>query len=98
MILLLLLGLVLIFLGFIILMQQSEHVKDDYWTDKTEKDQATQIDNEATSQFGKKTKIKGGGVVMIGPIPIVFGSDPRTALLLMAIALALMLIWLFAFL
>jgi uncharacterized protein (TIGR00304 family) len=45
---------------------------------------------------GKKTKF--GGVVLIGPIPIIFGTDRRTALLAMVImaivlmALALLLL------
>ncbi len=39
------------------------------------------------------TKIKGGAVIMIGPIPLVVGSDPRTALLLMLLALAMMILW-----
>ena len=34
----------------------------------------------------KKTSIKGGGVVLIGPIPIVFGSNWKIALLLMIVA------------
>lgn len=41
----------------------------------------------------RPTKIKGGAVVMIGPIPLVVGSDPRTALLLMLLALAMMVLW-----
>lgn len=98
MIMQMLLGLVLIFLGFLILMGQNKPEIGDHWTDKTKMDQASQNDNETEVQFEKKTKIKGGGVVMIGPIPIVFGSDPRTALLLMAAALALMLVWIVAFL
>jgi uncharacterized protein (TIGR00304 family) len=36
---------------------------------------------------------KGSAIIMIGPIPIVIGSDPRTTILLMLIALAIMIIW-----
>ncbi|HOK57452.1 MAG TPA: DUF131 domain-containing protein [Methanothrix sp.] len=39
-------------------------------------------------------EIRGGAVVMIGPIPVVIGSDQRTAVILMALAIALMAIWL----
>ena len=35
-------------------------------------------------------EVKGGGVVMIGPIPIIFGSDAKWASV--AIALALILV------
>ena len=43
---------------------------------------------------GKKggVEVKGGGVVMIGPVPIIFGSDMRWASV--AIALAILLIML----
>jgi len=30
---------------------------------------------------------------MIGPIPIVMGSDPRMAALMMALSLAIMILW-----
>ncbi len=38
--------------------------------------------------------VRGGAVVMIGPLPIVIGSDQRVAGSLMILALALMLTWL----
>jgi len=41
----------------------------------------------------KRTGVIGGAVVMIGPIPIVVGSDGRTALLLMLMAIGVMLFW-----
>ncbi|MHC1688930.1 MAG: DUF131 domain-containing protein [Methanothrix sp.] len=45
---------------------------------------------------GRTARIKGGGVIMIGPIPIVFGSDPKTTLAMMIMALAMMVFWLLA--
>jgi uncharacterized protein (TIGR00304 family) len=36
--------------------------------------------------------IKGGGVVLIGPIPIVFGSDAKTAMVLMVLAIILIIV------
>lgn len=40
---------------------------------------------------GKPQKsTKGGAVVLIGPIPIIFGSDPKTALVLVIFALIIM--------
>ena len=45
----------------------------------------------------KKTSIKGGGVVLIGPIPIVFGSNWKTALVMMIIALILIFLFFFVF-
>jgi uncharacterized protein (TIGR00304 family) len=37
--------------------------------------------------------MRGGGVVMLGPLPIVVGSDPKTALLMMVMALTMMILW-----
>ncbi len=37
-------------------------------------------------------RIKGGGVILIGPVPVVFGTDKRYALLLMILAIVLMLL------
>ena len=49
------------------------------------------------SEPAKKSSVKGGGVVLIGPIPIVFGSNWKIALVLMIIAIVLILISFFAF-
>ncbi len=40
----------------------------------------------------KEEKIKGGGVIFIGPVPVVFGSDKRFALIAMILAIVLMLL------
>ena len=37
-----------------------------------------------------ETRVKGGGVIMVGPIPIIFGSDAKWASI--AIILALLLV------
>lgn len=42
---------------------------------------------------GTKEGVKGGGVVMIGPIPIVFGSDWRWASVAIALALVLVVVY-----
>lgn len=36
-------------------------------------------------------KVKGGGIVFIGSVPIIFGSDVKTAVILMILAAALMI-------
>jgi uncharacterized protein (TIGR00304 family) len=45
----------------------------------------------------KKTIIKGGGVVLVGPIPIVFGSNWKIALILMLVAIIIILVSFFLF-
>ena len=45
----------------------------------------------------ERAKVKGGAIVMIGPVPIIMGSDYRSTILMMLIALAIMIIWVLAF-
>lgn len=45
----------------------------------------------------KKTTVKGGGVVFIGPVPIVFGSSWKTALLMMILGFIIMILLYFLF-
>jgi len=37
-------------------------------------------------------RVKGGGVVMIGPIPIIFGSDAKWASVAIALAIVLVVL------
>ena len=39
-----------------------------------------------------RTEVKGGGVVMIGPIPIIFGSDAKWASVAIVLAIVLVLL------
>jgi len=39
-----------------------------------------------------ETKVKGGGVIFIGPIPIIFGSDKRYAIIAILLAIMLMVL------
>jgi uncharacterized protein (TIGR00304 family) len=45
--------------------------------------------------FSKSAKIESGGVVFIGPFPIIFGTSERIVYIVLAITLLLMLIYLF---
>lgn len=45
-----------------------------------------------TSQDEGGTRVKGGGVVMIGPIPIIFGSDAKWASVAIVLAIVLIVI------
>jgi uncharacterized protein (TIGR00304 family) len=39
-----------------------------------------------------ETSVRGGGVIMIGPIPIIFGSDVGAVKIVILLAIALMLL------
>lgn len=41
--------------------------------------------------------IKGGGVVLIGPIPIIFGSDTKMTLVLVVLAIVLIVVFAYLF-
>jgi len=45
-----------------------------------------------SSKPSTESKVRGGGVVMIGPIPLVFGSDMKWASVAIVLALALILV------
>ena len=40
----------------------------------------------------KEITVKGGGVVFIGPVPIIFGTDKRTVVILVLLAIVLTLL------
>ena len=40
----------------------------------------------------KKGKVHGAGVIMIGPIPIIFGTDKKSVKIVLALALALTIV------
>jgi uncharacterized protein (TIGR00304 family) len=42
------------------------------------------------TESGRDSSIKGGGVVLIGPVPIIFGSDTRLTIVLVILAIVLM--------
>ncbi|WP_421078504.1 TIGR00304 family protein [Methanothermococcus sp. Ax23] len=48
------------------------------------------------NEYNEKQDVGFSGVVMIGPIPIVFGNSPSLAILSVLIAIAMM-IWMFLF-
>ncbi|HID19488.1 MAG TPA: DUF131 domain-containing protein [Methanophagales archaeon] len=40
----------------------------------------------------EKPEVRGGGIIMIGPIPIIFGTDAAALRILMILAIVLMVI------
>jgi uncharacterized protein (TIGR00304 family) len=38
------------------------------------------------------SKVKGGGVIMVGPIPIIFGTDQRSSKIVIILAIILMIL------
>jgi uncharacterized protein (TIGR00304 family) len=45
----------------------------------------------ASARGATKGKVKGAGVIMIGPIPIIFGTDKKSVKTVLVMALALVI-------
>jgi uncharacterized protein (TIGR00304 family) len=50
---------------------------------------ATVMSGRSSEEREGEARVRGGGVIMIGPIPIVFGSDARWASVAMVLAIVL---------
>jgi len=46
---------------------------------------------KASARSGGKSEVKGAGVIMIGPIPIIFGTDKKSVKTVLVLALALVI-------
>jgi uncharacterized protein (TIGR00304 family) len=44
----------------------------------------------------RETQVRGGGVIMIGPIPVIFGSDAKWTSIAVVLAIVLIVIVLFS--
>jgi uncharacterized protein (TIGR00304 family) len=62
-----------------------------FWNIIKEKREEPEKDEE-TRRKKKKTKVGGGGVVLIGPIPIIFGTDKKFLIIAVILAVILMII------
>jgi uncharacterized protein (TIGR00304 family) len=87
-----LLAIILMALSFLLLIRPGRNTDKEACMRCERRPKEEQQGEESSAQ------IKGGAVVMIGPIPLVVGSDSRTALLMMLIALAIIGIWALAIL
>lgn len=45
----------------------------------------------------ERSRVEGGAVIVVGPVPIVLGTSQRAAKLLMVLAIALLMISVFAY-
>ena len=53
---------------------------------------ATAMSGERSEEGRRRGEVRGGGVIMIGPIPIIFGSDARWASIAMVLAIVLIVL------
>ncbi len=81
--LLIMIGVVMIMLGLFLMV---------FWmiTRSVQKSSGVNVSPEGKEE--KDERIKGGGVIMIGPVPVVFGTDKKYAILAMTLTIVLMLL------
>jgi uncharacterized protein (TIGR00304 family) len=48
----------------------------------------------ASTRSGGKAKVKGAGVIMVGPVPIIFGTDKKSVKAILALTIALIVVML----
>jgi uncharacterized protein (TIGR00304 family) len=53
---------------------------------------ATAVSGRSQGQGEEQNRVRGGGVIMIGPIPIVFGTDAKWASIAMVLAIVLIVL------
>jgi uncharacterized protein (TIGR00304 family) len=53
---------------------------------------ATAMSGTSSEDGEKRTEVRGGGIIMIGPIPIIFGSDAKWASAAIVLAIVLIVI------
>ena len=81
------LGFIFIFIAFLFFMFGfTTYIESDEFPTKYDEHQSQ-----------KKTSIKGGGVILIGPVPIVICSNWKIAIVLMIIAIIVILVAFFSF-
>ncbi|MHA2060710.1 MAG: TIGR00304 family membrane protein [Candidatus Sifarchaeia archaeon] len=78
------LGILLIIIGSIFIFLEV------FWNIIKEKGEEPEKEGERRKKT--KTKVGGGGVVLIGPIPIIFGSDKKFLIIAVVLAIVLMII------
>ncbi|MFP3909141.1 MAG: TIGR00304 family membrane protein [Halobacteriota archaeon] len=89
-----LIALVLIIAGIYFIIRgftDSDSQEAYVFNDKFEGEREYREEGEHDEEFKRRKRVKGGGVILIGPIPIVFGES-RYAIVALILAIVLMVI------
>ncbi len=94
-----LIGIFIIFLGFILIFvsginnQLNQEKKDEYYSNADYGDNNTLFNSNDSERGIDKIEVRGGGVIMIGPIPIIVGSDSKSTQTLIVLVIILMVLY-----
>jgi uncharacterized protein (TIGR00304 family) len=80
------LGLLVLFVGIVLIVLGILFI--------TTKNRSKEEREKESEPEDKKSKVRGGGVVLIGPIPIIFGTDRKTLLIAIVASLIFIIIYL----
>ena len=109
--LLVLTGFFIILIGFLMLIigiatglrrgseSETEDKKSEEYGKEAESENSFRYTGNEKEPYAEKARpeIKGGGVIMLGPIPIIFGSDKESASTAIILAIILMVLSLLIF-
>ena len=98
-------GMLCIFTGFILFFiasfmsssDDSSGVKYGYAQRQVNNTNNSEQIRKASEGVFKRSEIRGGGIIMIGPIPIILGTDSKSAQIVIMLAIVLMLMAFFLF-
>jgi uncharacterized protein (TIGR00304 family) len=85
------LAFIFVFMGFFSgyeLLGWREMEEEFFGDERSSKDQSGQ----PQVQRKRRTRVQGGGVILIGPIPIIFGSNTKLTVIIVALTLAIMVV------
>ncbi|TQD23817.1 TIGR00304 family protein [Methanolobus vulcani] len=100
---LILLGMLMIIAGFVLLFisgvssSQNDEIRDEYSLNSDSSYYGSSNGEASNGSVSDKTEVRGSGLIMIGPIPIIIGSDNKSAQTLMILAIVLMVLYFLIF-
>lgn len=89
-------GFILVFIGNFMSSGRETGNPGDEHTRYRSSDDPGQINVDSADKFAR-TEVRGGGIIMLGPIPIIVGTDSKSIQVLILLAIVLMLMAFFLF-
>ncbi|SDG35477.1 TIGR00304 family protein [Methanolobus vulcani] len=100
---LIILGMLMIVAGFVLIFvsgvskSQNPIKRDEHTLNPNSMHYGSSNNSGSNGSVSDKTEVRGGGIIMLGPIPIIIGSDNKSAQTLMILAIMLMLLYFLIF-
>ena len=96
-------GFLMILVGFALIIfsgvsnSQNDERMDEYSLNHNSSHNGSSNSGDSFNPGSDKTEVRGGSLIMLGPIPIIIGSDSKSAQTLMILAIVLMLLYFLLF-